>query len=280
MNPIILDDIRQQVPNQILELPQWVNHDTNKVPFNPTPPYRKASIINPLSWGTFSQAAENVERGIQPGVGFVFNGKGIVGIDLDKLITATAKWEAQDLVRRCGSYAEISPSGNGIHIIGQGHLAGTGIKKAWIEIYDRARYFTVTGKRLEDAPKKLNNIQGIVDQLEFEFEFDTTKIPEEPLPTNQPEELNKSDKQILKHLRRGKHKDTFNSLYYDSSRSRTFTYNYPSHSEADLALCRIISFYTRDANQITRIFASSALYRSKWERQDYRDSIIKKVLNS
>jgi len=278
MNPIILDDIRQQVPDQILELPQWVNHDANKVPFNPTSPYHKASTINPSSWGTFSQAAKNVECGIQPGVGFVFNGKGIVGIDLDKLTTDTAKAEAIDLVRRCGTYAESSPSGNGIHIIGQGHLAGTGIKKAWIEIYDRARYFTVTGKRLECAPKKLNDIQGIVDQLEFEF--DTTKIPEEPLPTNQPEELNKSDRQILKLLRRGKHKDTFNSLYYDSSRSRTFTHNYPSHSEADLALCRIISFYTRDANQITRIFASSALYRSKWERQDYRDSIIIKVLNS
>jgi putative DNA primase/helicase len=40
---------------------------------------------------------------------------------------------------------------------------------------------------------------------------------------------------------------------------------YPSHSEADLALCGILAFYIGDEAQLDRLFRRSALYRDKWD---------------
>src|SRR5699024_2621495 len=49
-----------------------------------------------------------------------------------------------------GSYSEISPSGNGIHIIAKGELPKGGRRKGKIEVYDSGRFFTVTGNQLGD----------------------------------------------------------------------------------------------------------------------------------
>jgi putative DNA primase/helicase len=41
--------------------------------------------------------------------------------------------------------------------------------------------------------------------------------------------------------------------------------DYPSPSEADLALCDILAFYTQNSAQIDRIFRRSGLLREKWD---------------
>ena len=44
--------------------------------------------------------------------------------------------------------------------------------------------------------------------------------------------------------------------------------NYPSQSEADLAFCNILAFWTgKDKEQMDRIFRMSGLYRDKWDRR-------------
>jgi putative DNA primase/helicase len=54
---------------------------------------------------------------------------------------------------------------------------------------------------------------------------------------------------------------------------------YKSPSEADLALCRILSFYTGcDAARIDRLFRESGLMREKWERDDYSERTIAKAI--
>ena len=57
---------------------------------------------------------------------------------------------------------------------------------------------------------------------------------------------------------------------------------YPSQSEADSALCRLIGYYTQDEEQIGRIFECSGLYRhDKWvKRSDYRARTIESALSS
>jgi hypothetical protein len=52
------------------------------------------------------------------------------------------------------------------------------------------------------------------------------------------------------------------------------TSNYPSRSEADLAFCRIVAFFTQHEDQIDRLYRQSGLMREKWERADYRSSTI------
>lgn len=55
--------------------------------------------------------------------------------------------------------------------------------------------------------------------------------------------------------------------------------NYPSHSEADLALTSILCWWCQgDRNKAEQIFESSKLVRDKWRnRQDYRDGLWNKV---
>lgn len=54
------------------------------------------------------------------GVGFRFTGSDYIGIDLDHVYNGTSgamTEEASAIVRLCGSYTEVSPSGDGLHII-------------------------------------------------------------------------------------------------------------------------------------------------------------------
>ena len=73
--------------------------------------------------------------------------------------------------------------------------------------------------------------------------------------------------------------EKFRSLYYGVSSELG---HYPSNSEADLALCVLIAFYTKNADQIYRLFMNSALgHRMKTEeRPDYVISTIKKALGT
>jgi hypothetical protein len=59
------------------------------------------------------------------------------------------------------------------------------------------------------------------------------------------------------------------------------TSGYGSHSEADLALCGMLAFWTGgDASRIDFLFRQSGLYREKWDRKDYRNRTIAEALSS
>ena len=146
-----------QIPQELKERPQWVTWGpgidkqgkiVQKMPFTPNTG-TQASSTNPKTWGTFAEAVTACE--MQPnlsGIGFVFSAEDpFTGIDLDKCRdseTGEIQSWALDIVRRFNSYAEISPSGTGIHIIVKGSLP-SGKRKGRIELYDRGRYFTMTG---------------------------------------------------------------------------------------------------------------------------------------
>ena len=60
--------------------------------------------------------------------------------------------------------------------------------------------------------------------------------------------------------------ERFSRLWYGD------TSGYGSHSEADLALCGMLAFWTGgDAARIDTLFRQSGLYREKWDRKDYRN---------
>ena len=55
--------------------------------------------------------------------------------------------------------------------------------------------------------------------------------------------------------------------------------DYSSQSEADLALCCLLAFWTQnDAVQIDSLFRQSGLMREKWDREDYRQRTIDAAL--
>jgi hypothetical protein len=58
------------------------------------------------------------------------------------------------------------------------------------------------------------------------------------------------------------------------------SHGYPSTSEADLALCNLITWLVGpDEERILRIVRQSGLWRDKWQRDDYRTSTIAKAMD-
>ncbi len=54
---------------------------------------------------------------------------------------------------------------------------------------------------------------------------------------------------------------------------------YPSQSEADLALCNKLAFWTgRDKARMNRLFRQSGLYREEWDRLDYSNATLDKAI--
>lgn len=104
-----------------------------------------------MTWGTFSEALESFGSGRYEGIGFVFcSADPYCGIDLDKCRdpeTGELTPEAAAIVDQLKGYAEVSPSGTGVHIIVRGKLPENR-RQGWIEAYSQDRYFTVTGKAL------------------------------------------------------------------------------------------------------------------------------------
>ena len=202
------------------------------------------------------------------GVGFLA-GSGICGIDLDDCFDSAGKLKAvaQDVVEAFSdSYMEYSPSGKGLHI----YFKATGLvyekdkyyinnKSVEIEVYVSGatnRFLTVTGNVFNagDIIEKADSLQSILD-----------KYMVRPNPTSQVLSMESqsylSDKSIVAKASTSATGDKFAALW------RGNIADYPSHSEADLALCSILAFWCgRDANQMDRLFRQSGLMRDKWDR--------------
>ena len=152
------------IPEELRRLNQWVcANDHSKVPMQANRPYA-ASSTNPATWASFEDALWAVEHGYYDHLGFVFNDNGIVGIDLDDAITleeisflgkgsipiTVTSDLASELLNLCGSYAEISKSGTGVHIFVKGDIPFKGKNNlAGVEIYKTGRFFIMTGETLK-----------------------------------------------------------------------------------------------------------------------------------
>ena len=165
------------IPRSMRETPRWVTWKAvpskrrpggfDKIPTDPRTgkPFPKGSdyLHSPKLWTTHDEAANTG----QP-LGFILGG-GFAGVDLDDVITdgRLAPW-AGDLIARFGTYTEISPSGAGVKLFLRGRIDGDLFgKRAGVEIYDRDRFFTVTGNSL---PQCGDEVQECSDQLQHLYD--------------------------------------------------------------------------------------------------------------
>ncbi|MCE2801888.1 MAG: hypothetical protein LW724_20370 [Planctomycetaceae bacterium] len=172
--------IERNCPASIRDCHQWVawkyverGGKPTKAPINPHNGLL-ASSTDQSTWGTFSQAMQACERNKSlAGVGFVFSlDDPYCGVDLDDSInesTGELKPWAQQIVDRLDSYTEISPSGLGLKVFIKASKPGSRCRKAYhdgeVEIYDRDRFFTVTGNRIATAPSEVNVRQESLDAV-------------------------------------------------------------------------------------------------------------------
>lgn len=160
------------IPDELKVVPRWVT-SLKKVPYCSGSVNGKASSADPHTWSNFDLTHTAYEEGGRDGVGFVFNGDGIVGIDLDHcVIDGQPNEGALEILKqlRC-SYVEYSQSGTGLHAYG--YCQNLNFKKCvgnyngvQTEIYNRCCYFVVTGNVYQSGElTEFTDLQKICDGL-------------------------------------------------------------------------------------------------------------------
>lgn len=258
----------KNIPDALAILPQWVcwgaKGKPRKMPFDPRTG-SPAKAGQPATWADFQTAAQAVEAGRFEGVGFEFDASScVVGIDFDHCLHdgKCDPW-VEAWVKKLDSYTEISPSGEGLHVFCSAHLPGQAIKRKEAEMYDRGRYFTMTG-RPYGPEKPLRAAQDTVNALYAELQARAQKQQERPTekPTAAPGGVDIEDAPLIAKMKKGRNGAAFSALWNGDISA------YPSHSEADVALCNILAWWTNgDPARMDRLFRQSGLMREKWDRK-------------
>ncbi|HQO64731.1 MAG TPA: hypothetical protein PK528_14065, partial [Syntrophorhabdus sp.] len=271
------------MPNAIVELPQWVNwkYVPREGGGKPTkPPYQPngklAESNNPLTWSNFLEVKAAADR--FDGVGFVLTREvEIVGLDFDNcrcpVFDAIDPEIASglnvvlprvgDYVRRLDSYTELSPSGKGLHIFLKGSLPVDGKKKGDYEAYQSGRYVTVTGHVLEGTPTTIEHRQTEVDAF-YKDVFGTLEEPPKREKQSRTESAPGDWQNMIEKAFNSKSGPEIRCLWNGNFSA------YPSQSEADMALCSHLAFwFNGDAVLMDIAFRESGLYRDKWDEKHY-----------
>jgi primase-polymerase (primpol)-like protein len=275
------------IPAELKALPRWVvwgyvpetDPDTGEVDWDKPPVNARtggpASSTNKKTWRPFAEALAAYERGGWDGIGFVLNGDGdLVGVDLDKcrnLETGALEPWAREIIGKLNTYAEVSPSGRGVRLFLCGQLPPEGRKRGHYENYATGRYVTVTGQRIEGTPATIERRQEELLQVHRGIwppaGAKATARAGPAVPANL------DDAEVIRRMTGARNGGKAKSLWNGEIPAGK------SHSEADLALCNYIAFWCGPSpDRIDTVFRQSGLFRSKWQRDDYRERTIAKAL--
>ncbi|MDZ4853216.1 MAG: phage/plasmid primase, P4 family [Pirellulaceae bacterium] len=284
-----LEAIERNCPGCIRDRNQWVSWKyverggkPTKAPINPHNG-SLASSTDASTWGTFAEAIEACRRNSAlAGVGFVFTADDpYCGVDLDDSVdesTSQLKPWAQQIVDSLDSYTEISPSGSGLKVFIKANKPGSRCRKAFedgeVEIYDRDRFFTVTGNRLSNLPSEVHvsqeSLGAVYSQVFGTDEPGTSSTPTArrgPQPSDSGSVLLSDDEIIDLACKRRSTGLKFQALWNGDWNS-----HFNSASEADSSVVFTLAYFTKDAAQIDRIFRRSQLMRDKWDQKHGSES--------
>lgn len=259
------------IPEELRQLKQfilWRYEDIGaakptKVPYSISG--EMANVNDPNTWTDFDGALAC--RFSYSGIGFVFSENDpYTFIDLDDPLGDPTVTERQlKIFREFDSYAEVSPSGIGLHIIIKGKIP-QGRRRSKIELYSSGRYATMTGNVYNDKP-----IGEYQDKLTMLYEQMGSGSPQTIQYNGNAPEL-ATDVAIVDMAKGAINGDKFLLLYKGHWQDL-----YQSQSEADLALINMFAFYTQNETQIARMFRQSPLgARPKAKRHDYVNWMIRK----
>lgn len=256
----------KNIPDSLKELKQWVcfkleynesKGKNDKIPKDPRTGYN-AKANDPATWSDYQTAVNAISKYGFDGIGIEF-ANGVFGVDLDHVIEddkLTA--EAQDIIKTLDSYTEYSPSGTGIHILCKGSIPDKDRRKGNVEMYSNGRFFTVTGKVVEAAKEiQERTAQAVAVHAKYLKREEVLKA------TNQPQDINISDSELINKAMSARNGDIFRALWNGNISG------YNSASEADLALCNLLAYWTNgNAYRMDALFRQSALYREgKWNKE-------------
>lgn len=297
-HPLTLQVVFDRIPPSLKPLPRWVgwrwtynqnkpsghHQGWDKPPLNPHTG-KLASTANPATWSTYQEAVSFVAREHLDGLGFNLLGlDNVVVHDLDDCRnpeTGVITGQAMNIVQLVGGYWEISPSGTGIRGISWARKTGLRVEASKAAPvngaqYDgsKGRYITLTGHTLSESTSNVCDAQPGGIEAAYNFMFpQREKTGLVPTPTS----VGLDDTELLEKAWIATNGNKLKRLW-DGDIS-----GYASQSEADLALCCHLAFWTGgDPVKIDRLFKQSHLYRSKWDQRrgaaTYGERTIQKAL--
>lgn len=273
----VLPENLKNVPSELKELDSWIcwkeepaqneQAKPRKVPVSPHT-LLNASSTNPVTWSSYATALKLFRRNeLFAGIGFVFAASDpYAGIDLDNCRnkeTGELDLWALEFVRFIDSYTEVSPSGMGLKVFIRAKLIDKKnhfeFRGHEIEVYDRSRYFAVTGERIEQSVEAINDRQKVLEFL----------LPDEPTPNIKNVIRSEDalaakvdaipDEELLHKLKHSAQGEKFTQLMAGS------TTGYSGYFAASGALCTMLAAWTRlNRERIDRLYRTSGLFEETW----------------
>lgn len=278
------------IPEELKKLKQWCVYSIvqpkkqgqhkGKIPINPITG-KGASSTDSNTWVDFKAAVNKSKK--YDGLGFFFNNN-YIGVDIDDIPEEIKKFsqaptDPNNLINWLNgltnhSYLEVSQSGKGIHAIVKGKYKLDKNRRDNFEIYNNGRFFALTGNILNEQ----KNIKTISKRKFEELYYSTVGKNNQTTPVeaknNAPHSNNLSIDEII------------NKMYASSNGVKIKHLmngdisNFNSQSEADLALCNYLAFWTnKDPEKMDAIFRQSKLMRDKWDKKDGATTYGQRTIN-
>jgi hypothetical protein len=277
------------IPDELKELAQWCVAGASKAPMSIGADGKlfHASVTQPSQWMPFEQAAryawengQTITRHVlkdgsiveQAGydVGFILHeADPFTCIDLDvkdaqsnpsepHLWTTPEQFDRYtSIMTQFDSYTELSRGGKGVHVWIKGNV-GRGFRRDGVEVYSQERFIISTGKVVMSRPIRDNRLMlaNLVSRMmPAPGEFKLEEHPER-----------EDDWAVLETAFRAANSEKFIPLW----EGRWKELDFPSQSEADLALMSMLTFYSPSNSQCRRLFRESGLGKREKAVKDDR----------
>ena len=238
------------------------------------------------TWSDFDTALNAINKFRCNGIVFYFK-EPYFGIDLDDVPTDIKRYKNNDhednivseFIEMMGSYAEISPSGNGIHIIAKGILPEGGRRKGKVEMYSEGRFFTISDHIIGNYTTVTDDSDyGNINFLHNKY-IGGSDITIKNTPNDNKTGSDLTEEEIVRIASNSKKGMRF-SLFLNGGWEQF----YQSPSEARMAFVNDLAFWTnRDYSKMDSIFRSSSVYDQKWDEKrggsTYGDIHLNKAIN-
>ena len=275
-------DRLSNLPGELRALRIWAcSTEADKAPRFPNGVL--ANHSDPGTWSTFEECRAAIgttvktEHGSQTitHCGYMHPDDGFhTTIDLDR------DGEVEQRIRAAfkSTYTERSRSGRGFHIIARGRKQpGSGSRRDKVEVYDHSRYIICTGDVIGEV-REITDQQEMVDALCAQLWREEDLNAAVSAPEKEP------DEQILKRLAAASNAEDIRRLWEahweEAPPKPNGEPRYPSQSEADFGLTSHLCFYTKNYEQIVRIFRQSDLgQRHKAWRKNYLLDGVKNIIS-
>ena len=273
-------NLRESLPDEMKNKPNWVvvrtreNKETGRLDkfLIDVHTDKFAESDNPETWADFDAACKYAKEHGGVALAYALDGTdGIACIDLDHCIGEDGKRSAlaDEVLAKCGkTYAEQSVSGRGIHVFGR--TKGTDLrpfsKDGDMEYYQDRHFITMTGDGAtcsELASFDTPEMQSLLEhKLERRTEWKNVGKGEAGLSQM-------DDRELLEKAFSAKNGDTVRRLYHGEDLRH-------NHSNSDMSLMNYLAIYSGgNVEQMTRIFATSGLYRPDKPASYYEYTAIK-----